>query len=252
MEERIINRKELSDRGYNCVFGGESSCFYNDKEILKIIHSKLLKDDREKIIKNLYYFDNSDIVTPLFSLTEKNKFIGYGMEYLNGYIDFADYLDKDNTSFEERKELMIRLSKIFDYFDKMKFAYYDLHAWNILYKDGDIKLIDLDAGVIKGYINDGLDYNTAIRISKKNLAKFTLHTINYVNEFVFNSLRINKKKKNVINFMNSLPQDVRNLYEYALNNDFHCLSDITSSLENITKDMYEDTKDILNKRLRLY
>ena len=252
MEERIVNQKELKKNSSKCYSGGESSCIYSGDEIMKIIQNRLLKDDREKIIRELYYFDHKDVVSPLYALTEKNKFIGYGMKYYKDYTVFAEYLNNKKTSFEDRKELMIRLSKIFDYFDQMNFAYYDLHSGNILYKNGDIKLIDLDGGVIKGYINDGMDYNTAIRLAKKNLAKFTLQTINGVTEFYFNSLKKYKNKRDVINFMNNLPENIKNLYSYALNDEYYYFSNMTSVLNDITKDVYEDTQNILKKRPRLY
>ena len=252
MEERIITKKDLKDKSLGYIEGGESKCYYDDEILMKIIKPSLLKDDREKIIRQLYSFNNNDIVTPLFAIKNNNKFIGYGMQYLKGYPSLADYFKNNVTSFEERKELMIRLSKVFDYFDQMNYAYYDIHSYNILYKNDDMKLIDLDGGVIKGFKNDKLDYDTALQLAKKNLAKYTLHTITGVSEYYFNSLRIYKKKSDVISFINSLPENVRKLYVYALNNDYNCLNNITPTLEEITKDIYDDTKEILKKRLRLY
>ena len=251
MEERNITKNFFNNYRFDSSQGAESTRFYNDSEYIKIIHNEYLKDDREKIIKELYHIDHSDIVKPLFSINEKGKFIGYGMSFLDKYKELDYYLD-DITTFNDIKELMIRLSKILDYFEQIKYAYHDIHAGNIMYKDGDIKLIDLDGGVLYPYVNYSLDYNAALRVSKKNLARFALSTICDFSQYNLINL---KKVKNYMfykSFYNSLPRDLKELYDYATNNDYCVFSDITSRLNNITQTISEDTKDIIEKKLSLY
>ena len=153
MEKININDIDLSHYTLDSSEGVESIRFYNDNELIKLPHKKYLKDDRGKIIEELYNLNNDNIVTPIYGITDKKGIIGYSMNYLKDYIDLEHYLSSNETSFEERKHLMIELSKIFDYFDTVNFAYHDLHSNNIMYKDDNIKLIDLDGGVFKGYVN---------------------------------------------------------------------------------------------------
>ena len=252
MEERKITDDFFNNFYSKYLYGQESYCMHNDTELVKMIKKRLLKGDREKIIRELYYFDYPDIVKPLYAVIDKNKFVGYGMEYLKGYNELANYLNKEKPAFIERKDLVIKLSKIFDYFDTMKFAYHDLTYQNVMYKDNDIKLIDLDGGVLNGYTNYGLDYNAAVRVAKKSLAKMALYVINNTNGLEFDGLRANKKKKYVISFLDSLPENVKNLYMYALNNDFRYYTGITETLENITENISDDTQAVLKIRPRLF
>lgn len=251
MEERNVTKKFFDNYRFDPSLGAESTRFYNDSEYIKIIHKNYLKDDREKIIKELYHFNHNDIVKPLFSLKEKGKFIGYGMQFLDKYKDLEYYLD-NITTFDDRKELMIRISKIFDYFEQNKFAYYDIHAGNIMYKDGDIKLIDLDGGVLYPYVNYSLDYNAALRVSKKNLARFALSTICDFSQYDLLDLKKVKKYVFYKSFYNSLPRDLQELYEFAINNNYSVIPDITNRLNNITQTISEDTREIIEKKLRLY
>ena len=252
MEEINVNKIPFNKYIIDSSFGTESVRFINNDEILKIIKNKYLTKDRGQIIRLLSDFCYDGIVEPKYGITERKQIIGYSMNYLKGYIDLEKELLKQELSFEDRKELMIRLSKIFDYFDKMNFAYQDLHTNNIMYKDGDIKLVDLDGGVIKGYTN-GYDYNVTIRSSKKRLARFTLSTILGVNEIGLLSLKNHRNKKIFERMLQTFPYEIKNLFEYALNEDYHYYDkDITSTLEDISKDIYEDTDALIEKKLRIY
>lgn len=252
MKEITVNKKFFNNYTYDNIPSGESSRFYNDENYIKIIHPGLLKDDREKIVRELYYFNHPNIVTPKFILKDKSGFIGYGMDFLKDYKSLALHLELDNLSFDERKELMIRLSKIFDYFDEKKFAYFDIHSNNILYKDGDIKIIDLDSGVINPYINDRVDFDLGIRASKKALVRYTLSTIYDITNYELLSLNSLKDRKYYQDLMNNLPKNVRNLYEFAFADRLYIIYGITDALEEITQGMNDDINEIVEKKLRLY
>ena len=252
MKEIIVNKKFFSNYKYDHIQSRESSRFYNDNDYLKIIYPRLLKDDREKIVRQLHYFNHPDVVIPKFILKDKTGFIGYGMDFLKDYKSLSFHLDVDNLSFDERKELMIRISKIFDYFDEKKFAYCDIHSDNILYKDGDIKLIDLDSGILKPYINGKVNYDLGIRIAKKSLVRYALSTMHDISSYELMFLNKVKDRKYYQNFINSLPTNVRNLYEYSFSDIFYILYGITPALEEITQGMSDDINEIVEKKLRKY
>lgn len=251
MKEVNVNRKFFDNYTFDYALSAESNRYYNDNEYLKVIHRRLLKDDRENIVRGLHYFNQDNIVTPNYLLKERNKFIGYAMNYLKGYKDLSIHLE-DNITFEERKKLMLTLSKVFDYFDEMKFAYHDLHSNNIMYKDGDIKLIDLDGGVLYPYRNDGFDYLTAARIAKKTLARYTLATMFGMSMYDIIKLKNYKNRKYYKSFMDNLPDNVKELFEYAINEEYYMLFGITDRIKNVTQTMSDYTNDIIERKHSKY
>ena len=232
--------------------GSESTMYHDDEHMLKIIHNRFLTPDRQYTIEALHEFEHPDIVTPEFSLLKRNKFVGYGMEYLKRYNNIYSLISGDlnnDKGFEERKKLMLELCEVFDYFDSMKYAFYDLHQYNILYKNGDMRIIDLDGGVLYPYEKDNLDYNAAIRKSKKQLARFTLgflFDIDYLNLYLMLK-GLTKKRFNLL--LSNLPREVRECFEYARDENYRVYYGTPEAIESFTEDMFLESKDIIKMRL---
>ena len=254
MEMHFVNKNYL--KGYQATFkdGIESVRFYNDKYMLKFIEKKYLKTDRQLIIEKTHEFDHEHIVKPEFGLYDKTGFLGYGMNYIKNYDYLDSVVDNDfknsSTTFSFRKELMLELCDIFDYFNKYNFAYYDIYGKNILYKDGDIKLIDLDGGVFKG-TNNRVNYSIAYRLAQKNLALYTLSFLYNKDIFEFLSDISSLKKKDLNSILTNVPEEVKNLFYYTINNDYHTFNNITQSIDSISQSMYEETNDKIIKKLTL-
>lgn len=244
MEKIQISNDLLKDYKLDLSDGAESSRLHNNEIMIKIIKKHFLQDDRQIIIENLHNFDHENIVIPIQSIYDKNRFIGYTMKYLKGYQTFDKYLD-NKTSFNQRKELLLKLASVFDYFDEKKFSYHDIHNKNILYKDDDIKLIDLDGGVLKNFVNDNINYETSIRAEKKSLSRFLLSKLYGINE----GKLLNLNKNDIKLLLSMLPDSIKELYDYAINDDYYVFNNITSSFENINEEVYDDTKIILKKGL---
>ena len=217
MKEVNVNRKFFDNYTFDYALSAESNRYYNDNEYLKVIHRRLLKDDRENIVRGLHYFNQDNIVTPNYLLKERNKFIGYAMNYLKGYKDLSIHLE-DNITFEERKKLMLTLSK----------------------------------GVLYPYRNDGFDYLTAARIAKKTLARYTLATMFGMSMYDIIKLKNYKNRKYYKSFMDNLPDNVKELFEYAINEEYYMLFGITDRIKNVTQTMSDYTNDIIERKLSKY
>ena len=243
-----MNKKYLNGFKPFIDDGVESVRFYNDDLFLKIINKEYLKDDRKEIVEKLFYFDNENIVKPIFGLKDKTGFIGYGMNFLKNY-DYIDCITMDSTSFNERKKLMLKLSKTFDYFDDNLYAYYDIHEKNILCKDENIKLVDLDSGVFKGYTNSKMTYELAIRVSKKRLSRFIISFLYNTNpdDFYDNLKNLTTRDNKMIKGI--FPFNINELYEYSINNDFHVISGISECINDFDEEMYYKTNDVIKRRL---
>lgn len=248
----IVNKKNLKDFKLCGYEGSESVTLRNDEYLLKFINPEHLLQDREKIINALHDFDHPNIVVPEFSLIEKGSFVGYGMKYQKGYKSIGSLITNNIAKIEEfqkRKEAMLKLCEIFEYFDSQKFAYYDLYDDNILYKDGDIKLIDLDGGILDPYINSDLDYNAAIRKSKKQLSIYTLSflfNLDFMNFHLLMNQLDNKTKEKLYKLWG---EDITAYYKYALNYSYSVYYGTMDAINQMTEEMYNDSVDIIKKRL---
>ena len=122
----------------------------------------------------------------------------------SGYLDF-------NLISEACYKIAIRmLNDIFEYFDKISFAYYDVHAENIMFKSGDIKLVDLDSGIFKSI--DSERYQQDVVKSNNNLASLYLEImLGYIEEFSISYMLTN----NQINKL--LSQSTSKQLEFLLN-----------------------------------
>ena len=250
MKDVLLTKRFLNDYKYHSK-SRESINFTNDKYYLKLLKKEILLDDREKVIKRLEEVKHENAVIPEFLVHDKKGFQGFSMinykdyDYISSVIsnDLFD-INKDND-FLYRKELMLRLIKIIEFFKSKEFAYYDIYDKNILYKDGDIKIIDMDSGIFKGLINCEYDYDSSIRFANHLLSVFAL-------SFLYNTyyLRFVSNVKPILNSLNNyLNEDLKKFYSYVFRNEFHLLLNPYEMIDSIDENIYRDTIDIIRKRL---
>lgn len=144
-------------------FNTESTLYLDgtNKILYKIIKKEFLTLERIKTIEKLSEIENAFLVTPLFgvSLKDWKNIEGFAMKYYSDYITLAKYILSSNLSFEERKQLIYRLSTIFESFKAIGFKYIDVHSDNILINsEGSIKVADTDSGIFEPYKEEDTDY----------------------------------------------------------------------------------------------
>lgn len=253
MKSKFVSKKFLNNYTMQTSNGIESIRFYNDEYCLKFLKKDYLTNDRKEIIYKLCELNHENAVTPEFLLHDKTGLLGYAMINYRDYTFIGDEVENklfkiDLEAFNKRKQLMIKLSKLFDYFNINDFAYYDIHDRNILYKDNDIKLIDLDGGIFKGYKNHELDFESAKRFSSQKLALYTLSFIYNVNQYNFS-----KYLGSPIGFNNrqimidSLPKNLKEFFTYALSNKYNIFDNTTNCLEELDENIYLESIKILKK-----
>ena len=129
----------------------------------------------------------------------------------------------------------------------MNFAFHDIHKRNILIKDDDVKLIDLDGGVLYGYVNGNIDFDTSLKNEKKSLSRFLLSTLYSVSENELLDTRDRKKDYKLL--ISMLPKYLKGFYEYTLNDEYSIYYGITESLNNIDENLYEESYNLIKNRL---
>lgn len=105
---------------------------------------KICPDNREEVFKVLEVFKlsgNKDILLPDELLYFGGIFVGYGMKYLNDYITVGDAL-LNETEFN-RLDVITRVLDVMFYMLEHGIIYVDMHVFNVLIKDGDVKVIDI-------------------------------------------------------------------------------------------------------------
>ncbi len=245
MEKRMLTRKYLLKYKY---YGGkhnsESMLFYTDDEILKLLQKEFRT--REHTILKLPSLENDSLALPKYSLYDRGGFLGYAMDYFKDYIEFESIINSD-IPFDQRKQACLELYNLIEYLKSQYFAYYDLNPYNVLFKDGSIKLIDLDSGIfmpdrISDSFSDYTKYDTYLRFGNYTLAKLTL-SILFDELYDTNLDKISSNRKEL--FSISSDRLIR-LYKFVLNKPCTML-DVGECLDEITEDYTNEVKLILKK-----
>lgn len=237
MKNVKLTNKFFNDYNAHLSNGNESIRFYNDDYFLKILHEQFLTEDRIKVISRLEELKHDNVVTPEFLLLDKKKIVGYGTKNYSDY-DYLDSLLESDIPFKQKKELMIKLSQIFEFFKEKKFAFYDIHGKNFLQKDGDIKVIDLDGGVFKG-LNNGITYDGAARFTNYKLSLLTLSFLYGVDEYALPNFFYDQIEME--EFIDKLPIHLREYYRNALLINYNFI-DFPEIINSIDEDFIEETK----------
>ena len=235
MNKTYITKKSFKNLEYlKGKIHTESNIFINNNELYKFLKKEYYY--REKIIERLDILNNNNIVIPNTILYDKKGFLGYSMTYYKDYKELEN-TDLQKLNFEQRKSLCIKLCNILDYMTNNHFAYPDIHEDNILIKDEDIKIIDLDSGIFKDI--DLEKYDEYLRTSNyllSNLCLSILYSKSYID---FEKLLLYNNK-----ILNNLPKNIIEFYNYIINKDGKFISTI-DYIDKIDENMINDTKKLL-------
>ena len=241
MIKEYITKKSFNNlKHLKTSYHTESNLFTNEDKIYKFLKKEYL--NREQTINELFKLKHNNIVTPLTTLYDRNGFLGYTMVYYKDYEEL-DKLLKQNINFIDRKNICILLCNIFKYMEDNNFAYQDIHEGNILYKDTDLKVIDIDSGIFKK--PDNLEkYDSYLRASNYFLSNLILHIL-YLDST--NDLqRTLFKNKSLI--YKTIPNNLIYFYDFLINKDGTFI-DSLEFLDKIDEKIIDDSKNILKRSI---
>jgi len=243
MESKLVTKKYINSFKAHLSNRNESVRFYDNNYFLKIIKDHYLKDERIKTIERLEELEHPNAVTPEFLLHDRKRTIGYASINYSDYSYIDILLNDDSISFKERKELMVKLAEIIKFFESKKFAYYDIHSKNILYKNKDIKVIDLDGGVFTK-CNDNILYNGTLRYSNYKLALYAISFLYQMDDYDFYTY-INSNPKIKENFMKSIPKELYNFFHLALSQTYEIIPNSIELIDSINEELVMESKQLL-------
>jgi hypothetical protein len=233
MEKKYITKTNFKKLKYlNPPIHTESILFYDDNNIYKLLNKDCL--DREKTILKLDRLTNDNIVTPNGLLHDRRRFLGYYMKYYKDYYPL-NIVDK---TFKEKKEYCYRIYNILKFLNDNQFAYYDIHSNNILIKDDDLKLIDMDSGI---FLDDDIEkYDTYLRKENYALSCYLLSLLYDINKYDLILKLLNNKNT----LSKIVPDYLINFYNYVID-ETGTFIDTMNYIDLIDENHIKETKHIL-------
>lgn len=170
----------------------ESELYLYNGDIIKLFN-KRISFDRQRTILSLDEIERQECIIPKYSIIYGSNIVGYGMEYLKDFSTLFRLIEDESLSFSDRKQIAIKLYQIIMYLERIGVCYPDIHTGNFLYKDGIVKVIDMDSVMLdKICVKDNFNYN--IELSYLRLARlcFTiLINMRVILPFELNSIEQN-------------------------------------------------------------
>lgn len=170
----------------------ESELYLYNGDIIKLFN-KRISFDRQRTILSLDEIERQECIIPKYSIIYGNNIVGYGMEYLKDFSTLFRLIEDESLSFSDRKQIAIKLYQIIMYLERIGVCYPDIHTGNFLYKDGIVKVIDMDSVMLdKICVKDNFNHN--IELSYLRLARlcFTiLINMRVILPFELNSIEQN-------------------------------------------------------------
>ena len=127
----------------------ESIIYHDDKFCYKIYNDFKEYAYRESLIEELNILDIPSSIIPLKKIVVRNNrediFAGYMMKYYKEYDNLMHLLLMEELDTEKRIDIVIKLNRLYRLILSYGFNYWDVNTSNILYKDGDILLCDMDS-----------------------------------------------------------------------------------------------------------
>lgn len=147
----------------------ESELYLYNGDIIKLFN-KRISFDRQRTILSLDEIERQECIIPKYSIIYGSNIVGYGMEYLKDFSTLFRLIEDESLSFSDRKQIAIKLYQIIMYLERIGVCYPDIHTDNFLYKDGIVKVIDMDSVMLdKICVKDNFNYN--IELSYLRLAR---------------------------------------------------------------------------------
>lgn len=170
----------------------ESELYLYNGNIIKLFN-KRISFDRQRTILSLDEIERQECIIPKYSIIYGSNIVGYGMEYLKDFSTLFRLIEEESLSFSDRKQIAIKLYQIIMYLERIGVCYPDIHTGNFLYKDGIVKVIDMDSVMLdKICVKD--NFNRNIELSYLRLARlcFTiLINMRVILPFELNSIEQN-------------------------------------------------------------
>lgn len=147
----------------------ESELYLYNGDIIKLFN-KRISFDRQRTILSLDEIERQECIIPKYSIIYGSNIVGYGMEYLKDFSTLFRLIEDESLSFSDRKQIAIKLYQIIMYLERIGVCYPDIHTDNFLYKDGIVRVIDMDSVMLdKICVKDNFNYN--IELSYLRLAR---------------------------------------------------------------------------------
>lgn len=182
----------------------ESELYLYNGDIIKLFN-KRISFDRQRTILSLDEIEREECIIPKYSIIYGSNIVGYGMEYLKDFSTLFRLIEDESLSFSDRKQIAIKLYQIIMYLERIGVCYPDIHTGNFLYKDGIVRVIDMDSVMLdKICVKDNFNHN--IEHSYLRLARlcFTiLINMRVILPFEFNSI----EQSDIIEFFDGDKKD---------------------------------------------
>lgn len=170
----------------------ESELYLYNGDIIKLFN-KRISFDRQRTILSLDEIERQECIIPKYSIIYGSNIVGYGMEYLKDFFTLFRLIEDESLSFSDRKQIAIKLYQIIMYLERIGVCYPDIHTGNFLYKDGIVRVIDMDSVMLDTIcVKDNFNHN--IELSYLRLARlcFTiLINMRVILPFELNSIEQN-------------------------------------------------------------
>ena len=147
----------------------ESELYLYGDDIIKLFNKKI-NFDRQRTILSLDEIERQECIIPKYSIIHGVNIVGYGMDYLKDFSTLFRLIEDEILSFSERKQLAINLYQIIMYLERNGVCYPDIHTGNFLYKNGIVRVIDMDS-VLFDTICGKDNFNHNIELSYLRLAR---------------------------------------------------------------------------------
>lgn len=147
----------------------ESELYLYNGDIIKLFN-KRISFDRQRTILSLDEIKRQECIIPKYSIIHGVNIVGYGMEYLKDFSTLFRLIEDESLSFSDRKQIAIKLYQIIMYLERIGVCYPDIHTGNFLYKNGIVRVIDMDS-VLFDTICGKDNFNHNIELSYLRLAR---------------------------------------------------------------------------------
>lgn len=147
----------------------DSELYLYNGDIIKLFN-KRISFDRQRTILSLDEIERQECIIPKYSIIYGSNIVGYGMEYLKDFSTLFRLIEDESLSFSDRKQIAIKLYQIIMYLERIGVCYPDIHTGNFLYKDGIVRVIDMDSVMLDTIcVKDNFNHN--IELSYLRLAR---------------------------------------------------------------------------------
>ena len=147
----------------------ESELYLYNGDIIKLFN-KRISFDRQRTILSLDEIERQECIIPKYSIIHGVNIVGYGMDYLKDFSTLFRLIEDESLSFSDRKQIAIKLYQIIMYLERIGVCYPDIHTGNFLYKNGIVRVIDMDS-VLFDTICGKDNFNHNIELSYLRLAR---------------------------------------------------------------------------------